>query len=75
MKEVTATDGEVILFIDEILYPGQGAGGGNGDGCSQYSQAGIGRGELRTIGPPPRDEYQKYFEKDKALGNVVSKRY
>ncbi len=67
VKEVTAADGEVILFIDEI-HTLVGAGGGNGamDAANILKPA-LARGELRTIGATTQDEYQKYFEKDKAL--------
>jgi ATP-dependent Clp protease ATP-binding subunit ClpB len=67
VKEVTAADGEVILFIDEI-HTLIGAGGGNGamDAANILKPA-LARGELRTIGATTLDEYQKYFEKDKAL--------
>jgi ATP-dependent Clp protease ATP-binding subunit ClpB len=67
VKEVTAADGEVILFIDEI-HTLIGAGGGNGamDAANILKPA-LARGELRTVGATTLDEYQKYFEKDKAL--------
>jgi len=67
VKEVNASDGEVILFIDEI-HTLIGAGGGNGamDAANILKPA-LARGELRTIGATTQDEYQKYFEKDKAL--------
>ncbi|MEE9439210.1 MAG: AAA family ATPase [Saprospiraceae bacterium] len=67
VKEVAASDGEVILFIDEI-HTLIGAGGGNGalDAANILKPA-LARGELRTIGATTLDEYQKYFEKDKAL--------
>lgn len=67
VKEVTVADGEVILFIDEI-HTLIGAGGGNGamDAANILKPA-LARGELRTIGATTLDEYQKYFEKDKAL--------
>lgn len=67
VKEVTSADGEVILFIDEI-HTLIGAGGGNGamDAANILKPA-LARGELRTIGATTLDEYQKYFEKDKAL--------
>ncbi len=67
IKEVNESDGEVILFIDEI-HTLIGAGGGNGamDAANILKPA-LARGELRTIGATTLDEYQKYFEKDKAL--------
>ncbi len=67
IKEVTGANGEIILFIDEI-HTLIGAGGGNGamDAANILKPA-LARGELRTIGATTLDEYQKYFEKDKAL--------
>ncbi len=67
VKEVTESDGEIILFIDEI-HTLIGAGGGQGamDAANILKPA-LARGELRTIGATTLDEYQKYFEKDKAL--------
>ena len=67
VKEVSASNGEIILFIDEI-HTLVGAGGGNGamDAANILKPA-LARGELRTIGATTLDEYQKYFEKDKAL--------
>ena len=67
VKEVNSSDGEIILFIDEI-HTLIGAGGGNGamDAANILKPA-LARGELRTIGATTFDEYQKYFEKDKAL--------
>jgi ATP-dependent Clp protease ATP-binding subunit ClpB len=67
IKEVTDSEGEVILFIDEI-HTLVGAGGGQGamDAANILKPA-LARGELRTIGATTLDEYQKYFEKDKAL--------
>ncbi|WP_457610123.1 ATP-dependent chaperone ClpB [Lutibacter sp.] len=67
IKEVTSADGEIILFIDEI-HTLVGAGGGQGamDAANILKPA-LARGELRAIGATTLDEYQKYFEKDKAL--------
>ena len=67
IKEVTAGDGEIILFIDEI-HTLVGAGGGEGamDAANILKPA-LARGELRAIGATTTSEYQKYFEKDKAL--------
>jgi ATP-dependent Clp protease ATP-binding subunit ClpB len=67
IQEVTAANGEIILFIDEI-HTLIGAGGGNGaiDAANILKPA-LARGELRTIGATTLDEYQKYFEQDKAL--------
>ncbi len=67
IKEVTSADGNIILFIDEI-HTLVGAGGGEGamDAANILKPA-LARGELRAIGATTLDEYQKYFEKDKAL--------
>lgn len=67
IKEVTQSDGEIILFIDEI-HTLVGAGGGEGamDAANILKPA-LARGELRAIGATTLNEYQKYFEKDKAL--------
>src|ERR1700755_1672702 len=67
IKEVTQADGEIILFIDEI-HTLVGAGGGEGamDAANILKPA-LARGELRAIGATTLNEYQKYFEKDKAL--------
>ncbi|MBP3432231.1 MAG: ATP-dependent chaperone ClpB [Alistipes sp.] len=67
VKEVTAADGEVLLFIDEIhTLVGAGKSDGAMDAANILKPA-LARGELRTIGATTLDEYQKYFEKDKAL--------
>ncbi|RYE02877.1 MAG: type VI secretion system ATPase TssH, partial [Sphingobacteriaceae bacterium] len=67
IKEVTDADGEIIMFIDEI-HTLVGAGGGEGamDAANILKPA-LARGELRAIGATTLNEYQKYFEKDKAL--------
>ena len=67
IKEVTGSDGDIVLFIDEI-HTLVGAGGGQGamDAANILKPA-LARGELRAIGATTLDEYQKYFEKDKAL--------
>ena len=67
INEVTKSDGRIILFIDEI-HTLVGAGGGNGamDAANILKPA-LARGELRSIGATTLNEYQKYFEKDKAL--------
>jgi ATP-dependent Clp protease ATP-binding subunit ClpB len=67
VKEVIAAEGDIVLFIDEI-HTLVGAGGGEGamDAANILKPA-LARGELRAIGATTLDEYQKYFEKDKAL--------
>lgn len=67
VKEVSESDGQIILFIDEI-HTLVGAGGGEGamDAANILKPA-LARGELRAIGATTLNEYQKYFEKDKAL--------
>lgn len=67
VKEVKGAEGEIILFIDEI-HTLIGAGGGEGamDAANILKPA-LARGELRAVGATTLDEYQKYFEKDKAL--------
>ena len=67
VNEVQAADGEIILFIDEIhTLVGAGKGEGAMDAANILKPA-LARGELRSIGATTLDEYQKYFEKDKAL--------
>lgn len=67
IKEITASDGEVILFIDEI-HTLIGAGGGEGAmDAANILKPILARGELKCIGATTLNEYQKYFEKDKAL--------
>ena len=67
VKEVTSSNGQIVLFIDEI-HTLVGAGGGQGamDAANILKPA-LARGELRAIGATTLDEYQKHFEKDKAL--------
>ncbi|MFY7671755.1 ATP-dependent chaperone ClpB [Tenacibaculum sp. MEBiC06402] len=67
VKEVTSAEGDIVLFIDEI-HTLVGAGGGQGamDAANILKPA-LARGELRAIGATTLDEYQKYFEQDKAL--------
>jgi ATP-dependent Clp protease ATP-binding subunit ClpB len=67
IKEVSTSEGEIILFIDEI-HTLVGAGGGEGamDAANILKPA-LARGELRAVGATTLNEYQKYFEKDKAL--------
>ena len=67
VKEVISSEGDIVLFIDEI-HTLVGAGGGEGamDAANILKPA-LARGELRAIGVTTLDEYQKYFEKDKAL--------
>jgi len=67
VKEVTGSDGNIVLFIDEI-HTLVGAGGGEGamDAANILKPA-LARGDLRAVGATTLDEYQKYFEKDKAL--------
>jgi ATP-dependent Clp protease ATP-binding subunit ClpB len=68
VKEVSQSDGEIILFIDEI-HTLVGAGGGSEGAmdAANILKPALARGELRAIGATTLDEYQKYFEKDKAL--------
>ncbi len=75
IKEVTSSDGHIVLFIDEI-HTLVGAGGGQGamDAANILKPA-LARGELRAIGATTLDEYQKYFEKDKALERRFQKIY
>ena len=67
INEVTKSEGSIILFIDEIhTLVGAGKGEGAMDAANILKPA-LARGDLRSIGATPLDEYQKYFEKDKAL--------
>ena len=68
VKEVTSSDGEIILFIDEIhTLVGAGGGGEGAMDAANILKPALARGELRSIGATTLNEYQKYFEKDKAL--------
>ncbi|WP_291727192.1 ATP-dependent chaperone ClpB [Bernardetia sp.] len=68
IKEVTDSDGEIILFIDEIhTLIGAGAGGDSAMDAANLLKPALARGELRSIGATTLKEYQKYIEKDKAL--------
>ncbi len=75
IKEVTTSNGDIVLFIDEI-HTLVGAGGGQGamDAANILKPA-LARGELRAVGATTLDEYQKYFEKDKALERRFQKVY
>ena len=68
IKEVTGADGDIILFIDEIhTLVGAGGGGESAMDAANILKPALARGELRSIGATTLSEYQKYFEKDKAL--------
>lgn len=68
IKEVIGSDGEIILFIDEIhTLVGAGGGGEGAMDAANILKPALARGELRSIGATTLNEYQKYFEKDKAL--------
>ncbi|WP_118952857.1 ATP-dependent chaperone ClpB [Taibaiella helva] len=68
IKEVTESDGAIILFIDEIhTLVGAGGGGEGAMDAANILKPALARGELRAIGATTLNEYQKYFEKDKAL--------
>ncbi|GAB3640968.1 ATP-dependent chaperone ClpB [Spirosoma arcticum] len=68
IKEVTDSDGQIILFIDEIhTLVGAGAGGEGAMDAANLLKPALSRGELHTIGATTLKEYQKYIEKDKAL--------
>lgn len=68
VKEVTSSDGEIVLFIDEIhTLVGAGGGGESAMDAANILKPALARGELRAIGATTLNEYQKYFEKDKAL--------
>ena len=68
VNEVIKSDGEIILFIDEIhTLVGAGGGGEGAMDAANILKPALARGELRAVGATTLDEYQKYFEKDKAL--------
>lgn len=68
IKEVTGSNGDIILFIDEIhTLVGAGGGGEGAMDAANILKPALARGELRAIGATTLNEYQKYFEKDKAL--------
>ena len=67
IKEVTKSDGEIILFIDEIHTLVRAGGGQGAMDAANILKPALARGELRAIGATTLEEYQKYFEKDKAL--------
>lgn len=68
VKEVTSSEGNIILFIDEIhTLVGAGGGGESAMDAANILKPALARGELRAIGATTLNEYQKYFEKDKAL--------
>jgi ATP-dependent Clp protease ATP-binding subunit ClpB len=68
VKEVVSADGEIILFIDEIhTLVGAGGGGEGAMDAANILKPALARGELRSIGATTLNEFQKYFEKDKAL--------
>jgi ATP-dependent Clp protease ATP-binding subunit ClpB len=68
IKEVTSAEGEIILFIDEIhTLVGAGGGGEGAMDAANILKPALARGELRAVGATTLSEYQKYFEKDKAL--------
>jgi ATP-dependent Clp protease ATP-binding subunit ClpB len=70
VKEVTAAEGDIVLFIDEIHTPALVA---KYDGCANILKPALARGELRAIGATTLDEYQKYFEKTKHSKDVSRK--
>ncbi|MFN2440501.1 MAG: ATP-dependent Clp protease ATP-binding subunit, partial [Chitinophagaceae bacterium] len=68
IKEVASSEGEILLFIDEIhTLVGAGSGGEGAMDAANILKPALARGELRAIGATTLNEYQKYFEKDKAL--------
>ena len=68
IKEVSSSNGNIVLFIDEIhTLVGTGGGGQGAIDAANILKPALARGELRAIGATTLNEYQKYFEKDKAL--------
>ena len=76
VKEVVASDGRIILFIDEIhTLVGAGGGGEGAMDAANILKPALAKGDLRSIGATTLNEYQKYFEKDKALERRFQKVY
>lgn len=76
VKEVTDSNGQIILFIDEIhTLVGAGGGGEGAMDAANILKPALSRGDLRTVGATTLNEYQKYFEKDKALERRFQKVY
>lgn len=76
IKEVVASDGRIILFIDEIhTLVGAGGGGEGAMDAANILKPALAKGDLRSIGATTLNEYQKYFEKDKALERRFQKIY
>lgn len=76
INEVTSSDGDIVLFIDEIhTLIGAGGGGDSAMDAANILKPALARGELRAIGATTLAEYQKYFEKDKALERRFQKIY
>lgn len=71
VQEVTASEGEILLFIDEI-HTLVGAGKSSAMDAANILKPALARGELRTIGAATLDEFQKYFEQDTRRLSVVS---